>query len=162
MYRRRDAIGIIGSSVGLIAGCGAYDFPRQRSLAPTRMTVEQNGCEWVLNVTVEATITGYVASSSGDFHDVKVVAYARNSRLVCEKQIGDIRNDQDVNERQIDVRCSGFPYLITLDATETPCDEDTIIPVAVYSGKYEDIGHQWSFHPRKCGAGLPPPISSRG
>lgn len=148
---------MLAASLSVIAGCGAFDYPRQRSLIPTRMQVERRNGTWELTVSVEATITGFADVEENSFHDVTLLVYSSEGERVCKEVVGDMIPSGRTIDVEVTTRCTSFPHVITFAADESPCDSNTVIRIARYEGKSEDVGHMWSFRDeRRCGEGLPP------
>ena len=113
---------------------------------------ERNG-----SYRMEMEITKSATGSSDEwntFHEVRVLGYTRSGELVCEKELGAVSHD---GQQTIEITCSGFPYLLTFDAAESPCDEDTEIKISTYQGVRTNAETDWfSSHTRTCNEGLPP------
>ncbi len=149
------------SAVALgLAGCVEISnyHDRDRRLSTGNISVvSESGAGLTLEVEISKSATG------GDdewetFHDVRLLGYTDEGTLVCERSLGDIRNNGDVGT--VRLQCDRFPAVITFDARESPCDDDTELKVAFYKGKREEVGHYWlAEENRRCNEGLPPGTS---
>jgi hypothetical protein len=136
--------GIVGSS---FAGCTA-DFPAGRDLNIDTLNESKKGNEWVLNVTIETQST---VDSNPGFHNVSVMAYSREEKLTCSKEVGNLVPEGMATEKRITLNCTDRPYIVALSANESPCDEETRIMYMVYNSTSD----MWDYHYRDCGQSIP-------
>lgn len=157
MKRRTALTTGVGAVTALTSGCGAYDFSAHRSLSPIRTSVEQSNSNWILNTSVNAEANGFVDPAKEAFHDVVLLVYSEAWNLISSKEVGDITDIAGAEIVPVTVTCPEFPYHLTFDATESPCDPNTVIRIATYDGTFENTGRIWpADRRRKCGEGLPP------
>lgn len=150
-------IGTAAAVLPALSGCGAYDFPRDRSLDAVEIEVKEGASNWVLTVTVKAGATGFADKSKEAFHDVTLLAFDEDWNQVCSKPVGDFPSLDPVETRRVAVHCDGFPHHITFEAAESPCDKNTRILISSYSGSFDNVGRQWgNERRRKCNEGIPP------
>lgn len=154
---RRTVLSTVGGTIASLAGCGAFDYPANRSLGVFDLSVEETDTGWILRITVEATANGFADPQKEAFHDVVLHVFAENWVPVCTKCIGDFPDLAPSEKKQVTVQCRGFPHHITFEARQSPCDPNTTIRIISYQGRYEDVGRQWRpVRERSCGEGLPP------
>lgn len=155
---RRTFVGTLSVAMyGLLSGCGGVEYPRNRSLGFTVVKIieEQNGT-YEMGVEFKKSATGS-SDEWNTFHDVRILGYTRSGKLACEKKLGAVTRD---SQQKVELSCSGFPYLLTFDAAESPCDEDTELGIATYQAD-ATIEKSWQtkWHggrPRHCDEPLPP------
>ena len=73
LSRRALCTGLTGWCA-LLAGCGAYDFPKGKLLRVNRVQARETERAWRLSVTVDAQSNGF-PEGEGDFSDVTVLGY---------------------------------------------------------------------------------------
>lgn len=158
---RREALGFaaLGASVGM-AGC---EYPRNRELGFSRGTSVKESA----NGSVEVSVVPMKSATGNDdewntFHEVRLIGYSRERDPVCDEQLGTMRRDgtRDAYD-SITLRCDAFPVMITYEARESPCDEDTEIEITDYR-RIVDGEHSWLKRNRTCEEGLPPPPPEDG
>lgn len=156
--KRRTAISTgLAAITAVTSGCGAYDFSAHRSLSVGRISVERSGSGWTLNATVKAAANGFSDEEQEAFHDVVLLVYSNEWDLICSKPIGDIPGISHTELIQVTLSCPAFPHNLTLSATESPCDKNTVIQITTYEGRFENAGRTWhADRRRQCGEGLPP------
>lgn len=121
------------------------------------MSVEEFDAGWEMTITVQASATGFVDHEKEAFHNVVLHAYAEDWTPICSKRLGDFPDLAPRKTKRVTVECSAFPYHITFDARESPCDPNTAIWVISYQGEFDNVGRHWSeTRKRACGEGLPP------
>lgn len=145
---------LAGSTIGLgiiLPGCS--DFPEGRRLTLDDLTVTEIDTGYRLEFVIENH--NVRDDKEADFHNVTVVGYIESGELVCERDVGDISHKFDNNDgKPAALECSRYPHLITFSASESPCDDDVIIDIAVYD---EDTDSwQLDMYSRECDEGLPP------
>jgi hypothetical protein len=157
MIERREAITQIGLiSIFAISGCA--DFPPHREISIDAISASQTESGWTLKVSVVNDNT--VGNEEANFHNVTVYAYSKHGKEVGERTIGDLTYEYDVNNgKDVTVECRVFPHVVTFDAEESPCDENTDIIIGRYDGK-QNGKHVWATDYRECREGLPPESST--
>lgn len=149
---RRKYITLTASILTIpLAGCsytGTQPAGDVRELQLQSASATKVDSEWILRVVVFNQ-----DNTMGEtyFHNVKLLAYSEHGSLVCEKSIGDI--DNQVN---VELSCSDFPHFIAVDARESPCDEKNDLMLLEYEGEDGEGEHVWKTRYRKCGEKLPP------
>lgn len=144
MYHRRNVLGIIGCSVGLVAGCGAYDFPRYRRLGFEHLKIDGRDS----NYEIEARVRVEAEPEDEEwatFHQVGFIVTTKTGDRVCSTTLGEVTTEL----RRIDLTCAQFPYAISLKAEESPCDVDTEIERAIYDGKHDEK-RVWRVTEQEC------------
>lgn len=68
-----------------------------------------------------------------------------------EQSVGDVLNQVNVK-----ITCPDFPYFITVNARDSPCDEKNDLMLLEYDGKDDEGEHFWSERYRECDEELPP------
>lgn len=147
---------LLNSSVvfitSLLAGCQG-DYSAGKTLAVRRVSPKAENEKWEAEITVAND--NVADDSSADFHNVTILGYSREGKLLCRKDIGDVTYDEGINNGvELTLTCSEKPDMITFDATEDPSDNKTFIEIAVYSSEsdYWVLGR----YTRDCEEGLPP------
>lgn len=137
-----------------IAGC-TPDYRSIRRLAVRRVSsVSQANSTWEITVVVANMST--VDGDEGTFHEVSVLVFDEGGNRTCSEDLGDVSTEYDINNgKEVTVECPDFPHTISLQATETPCMDDTELIARVYQGRDEDYGHTWAEHSVKCGEDPP-------
>lgn len=138
----------------MLAGCP--DFPQHREISAESIAAEKTDSTWRLHLTVENDNT--IGNDRANFHDVVVLVYSGERTEIASREIGVLPFDRNVNDGlSMTLDCPEFPYIVTLDAEETPCDENAAIVVARFDGK-QDGEYVWSTDYRECNEGLPPAV----
>lgn len=156
---RRDLIvGAVSGWLLSLPGCIETGLPQRRDLQFGDIHVEGGGNE---NYELQIEYEYRAAEGSGSwrsFHDVRLLGYDENRNVVCEEQIGTVGpGDHRFKTEELITECTGFPYLLTFDAEESPC-EDTYIEVVAYLGEKDGQPTWGGDEGRQCDEGLPPSI----
>lgn len=154
MIRRRFLTVTGALWMGAAAGCvSPVDFGQVKRLTAHRITVSQTDEGWSVDVVVVNHNT--FSEPAGDFHDVTVLGFNGEQR-VCSRHLGTVTRENDSIDtgHEVTMTCAERPTTITFEAAESPCDDDVVINVAVYSDSYD--GWLVDRHHRKCNEGLPP------
>lgn len=135
----------------VLAGCP--DYPAASRLALDNLAIQETDSGYVLDFVVENHNVRHNAEA--DFHDVSVVGYTKDGKVVCRKHIGNVTHEFDNNDgKPVALECSDFPHIITFTAAESPCEDDVIINIAVYNDQKDNwLVDRYS---RECDEGLPP------
>lgn len=142
------------TTLGAIAGC--YDYPRHRDLIFSGVRkVGRSGDAYVYEVTPKKSNSGG-SDQWETFHDVTLIGYDESGTEVCRENIGDIPESSTGSLDPVRVTCSTDPVMFTYAADESPCDDDTVIGVAVYRTDPNGDSYWWLDEQRECGEGLPP------
>lgn len=153
--RRAVVKGCSLAGVGLTAGC---IVKQQGDITVLDLLVEgvlSEGDPWEL--AVRASLESKVNPDEKAFHDVTLLGYSNALREVGRTPIGTVTGSTPSGDEVVELECDGFPFMLTFDARETPCDDRTRIDIADYSGKHPDGTHIWTIRrTRECGHGLPP------
>lgn len=146
---RRKILCSLGGLIPLgLAGCyGASDYPRHRHLGFDGIEViEQSDSTYVVQVTPSMS---WAAESEewATFHEVVLSGFSESGKRVCQRELGDVRGRGSLDP--VTLTCSAFPHVILYRASKSPCEEDTRIERAEYSGKREER-HVWTATEREC------------
>lgn len=144
---------MVSSSLAtLLAGCSITEQSREsepsRELQLLLPSVSESSSGWSLSIDIYNSDNTFAETY---FHNVRLVAYSKTGSLVCEKSVGDV-----LNQVNVELVCSGFPYFITVDARESPCDEKNELMLLEHDGKDDEGEHFWKTRYRECGEELPP------
>lgn len=113
--------------------------------------VTETESDWQVNGTASGSST-----VSNVLHNVTVLGYSREGKLICQQDLGDING---LDSREFELKCAEFPFLFTAKADETPCDDKVVIEVLSFAGT-RDGERVWQIRTRRCEEGLPPaPLS---
>ena len=144
------SIGLSSFTV-LLAGCSVTSpspVSEERELELLFPSVEVSDVGWTLTVDIknESPRPGHP-----DFHNVEILVYSDDQKLICKKQVGDLSAQQTV-----EIECTEFPYYIVAMADESPCDSEIEIMMLEYVGRENDDDHRWQSRFRECGRSIPP------
>lgn len=157
MIGRRKMLTLLGSaSVPVISGCA--DYPPHREISIGAISARRTESSWSLKLSVANDNT--IGNEEANFHDVVVYAYSKQGQEIGKREIGDLTHEYSVNDgKDVTLDCQSFPYAVTFDAKESPCDENTKIMIGRYDGM-RDGNYVWATDYRECGEGLPPEFST--
>lgn len=146
-------IGVAGALT--LTGCyGASDYPRHRDLSFDGIrVVSSDPTGSVVRVTPEMSWAGD-SKDWATFHDVRLIGYSDSNEVVCQERLGNMVGRGPMEPIQL--TCSEPPVMLTYAADESPCEEDTLIGVAVYRTDPDGESYWWLDGQRQCDEGLPP------
>jgi len=157
MFRRTYlALAAGGVSTGLSGCVTRTDAQPARELQANVDGVARND-DGTVTVAVEYQNSAHMGGEDWEtFHDVRLLAYSRAGELLSEQSLGDVPRGNFDDNAPVGLECESIPASITFEASESPCDDDTVIAVTYYRGT-EDGEHRWEdYGERECGEGLPP------
>ena len=141
---------------GLLPGCFGWEYPRNRELGFSEVSLTKK-MDSEIAVEIEPLKSATGADNEWNiFNSVQILGYDRHRRLVCRKELGMMgENGADAYET-VTLLCEGFPAMLTYNAKEGPCDEDTEMKIADYRGTREGEAYWVARRTRRCDEGLPP------
>lgn len=143
-------------SAGLVAGCGAADYPKGRALLFGGINASENpDGSYRVRINPRKSNTGG-SDEWETFHNVTLLGYSDNDELVCRKRLGTIDHTRTGVLEAVTLNCSEFPGIITYRADESPCDDDTEIAYAEYRRDDDGDPYWYLSEKRECDEGLPP------
>lgn len=126
----------------MLSGCGSpADFQGYRRLSIKHFTTTRTRSEAVVTVTVE--VESNLDDVNATFHDIVVVGYSGSGEVLCSREVGQMGPREP---ETVQVSCSDHPELITFEATESVCNQETVIEKLEYSD-----GRGWVTGVRECG-----------
>lgn len=153
LTRRSIIIATAVGGISTLAGCFPENTPYRR-LTARGINVDSREENPTLIVTVVNDNT--IGDSEADFTNVSLLGYTNDGRLVCDQYIGRVSHEWTINNgTEVELECAEMPSVVTFDAAESPCDDNTGIDGA----RYDEEQEAWILdQPRECGEGLPPAI----
>jgi hypothetical protein len=146
---RRHVLALCAAVGSSLAGCHTTGL-RTLSFASISVTYERE--QWVLNTQVKNDGRG-LEPTEETFEEVDLLTYDRSGSSVGRSHLGTVSGGYN---EQVRTPCTGFPTIITFDARDSICKDNTDISVACFRGRTDGRLFWDASMTRNCDEGLPP------